>query len=154
MAAVTENTKRGMKFKKIVISETTGPIGIKLCLDSSWMIPFHICIPQSRPSTNMATVVKNRKSGDEIIFFPLKLLGQLDPSFAKIILWWSPFTILSGSTVLEPRWTLVTLPGRSKQQLPQVNIVFIYTEYPSSKLQSELPKKGSSFYTSSSVSGI
>jgi hypothetical protein len=34
----------------------------------------------------MATVVKNKKSGDEIIFFPLKLLGQLDPSFAKIIL--------------------------------------------------------------------
>jgi hypothetical protein len=36
----------------------------------------------------MATVAKNRKRGDEIlIFFPLKLLGQLDPSFAKIIPW-------------------------------------------------------------------
>jgi hypothetical protein len=34
----------------------------------------------------MATVAKNRKKRDEIYFVcPLKLLGQLDPSFAKII---------------------------------------------------------------------
>jgi hypothetical protein len=31
----------------------------------------------------------------------------LDSSFAKIILWWSPFKILSGSPVLGPRWTLL-----------------------------------------------
>jgi hypothetical protein len=40
-------------------------------------------------------------------FFPLKLLGQLDLSFAKMILWWSPFKILSSSPVLGPRWTLL-----------------------------------------------
>jgi hypothetical protein len=36
----------------------------------------------------MATVAKNKKRGDEnVIFFPLRLLGQLDPRFAKFILW-------------------------------------------------------------------
>jgi hypothetical protein len=35
----------------------------------------------------MATVAKNRKRGDEIKkFSPLKLLAQLNPSIAKIIL--------------------------------------------------------------------
>jgi hypothetical protein len=58
--------KKGVKFKKIFISETTGPIGTKLCLDSPWMIPFQNCVRQSRPPTNMATVAKNRKRGDEI----------------------------------------------------------------------------------------
>ena len=90
------------------MSETIGPIGTKLCLDSPWMIPFQKCVRQFRPPTNMATVAKNRKRGDDIlIFFPLKLLGQLYPSFTKIILCWSPFTFLSGSPVLGPRWTLL-----------------------------------------------
>jgi hypothetical protein len=71
------------------------------------MTPFHNCDRQSRHLTNMATVAKNRKGGWNFIFFPLKLLGQLDSSFAKLILWWSPFTILSGSPVLRPRWTLL-----------------------------------------------
>jgi hypothetical protein len=75
-----------MKLKKNFISETTGPIGTKLCLDSPWMTPFQNCVRQSRRPTNMATV-KNRKGGYNFNFFPLKLLGQLDSSFAKIILW-------------------------------------------------------------------
>ena len=38
------------------------------------------------------TVAKNRKRWMKFIF-PLKLLAQLDPSFAKIVFWWSPFKI-------------------------------------------------------------
>jgi hypothetical protein len=72
------------------------------------MTPFHNCVRQSRHLTNMATVAKNKKGGWNLIFFPLKLLGQLDSSFAKLILWWSPFKIVSsGSPVLRPRWTLL-----------------------------------------------
>ena len=39
------------------------------------------------------TVAKNRKRWMKYFFFPLKLLAQLDPSFAKIVFWWSPFKI-------------------------------------------------------------
>ena len=35
---------------------------------------------------------------------PLKLLSQSQPNFAEMILWWSPFKIVSVSTVLYPRW--------------------------------------------------
>jgi hypothetical protein len=87
MVTLTKNQK-GDEILKIFISETTRPIGTKLCLDSPWMIPFQICVWQSRLPTNKATVAKNRKRGmkfEEKI--PLKLMGQLDPSFAKIILW-------------------------------------------------------------------
>ena len=80
-------------------------IGTKLCLNSPLMTPFQNCVRQSRHPTNMATVAKNRKGGWNFNVFPLKLLGQLDSNFAKIILWWSPFKILSGSPVLGPRCT-------------------------------------------------
>ena len=36
--------------------------------------------------------------------FPLKLLSQFQPNFAEMILRWSPFKIVSVSTVLYPRW--------------------------------------------------
>ena len=47
-----------------------------------------------------------RKSGDEIKkkSSPLKLLCQSQSNFAEMILGWSPFKILSASTVLYPRW--------------------------------------------------
>ena len=35
---------------------------------------------------------------------PLKLLGQSQPNFAEMMLRWSPFKIVSVSTVLYPRW--------------------------------------------------
>jgi hypothetical protein len=35
---------------------------------------------------------------------PLKLLSQSQPSFAEMILGWSPFKIVSVSAVLYPRW--------------------------------------------------
>ena len=35
---------------------------------------------------------------------PLKLLSQSQPNFAEMILWWSPFKIVSVSAVLYPRW--------------------------------------------------
>ena len=47
-----------------------------------------------------------RKKGDEILkkSSPLKLLSQSQPNFAEMILGWSPFKIVSVSTVLYPRW--------------------------------------------------
>jgi hypothetical protein len=71
------------------------------------MTPFQNCVRQSRHAINMATVAKGRKGGWKFNFFPLKLLGQLDSSFANIIIWWSPFKILSGNPVLGPRCTLL-----------------------------------------------
>ena len=35
---------------------------------------------------------------------PLKRLSQSQPNFAEMILWWSPFKIVSVSAVLYPRW--------------------------------------------------
>ncbi len=50
---------------------------------------------------------KNRKKGDEIKkkSSPLKLLSQSQPNFVEMILVWSPFKIVSVSTVLYPRWS-------------------------------------------------
>jgi hypothetical protein len=47
-----------------------------------------------------------RKKGDEIFkkSSPLKLLSQSQPNFAEMIIGWSPFKIVSVSTVLYPRW--------------------------------------------------
>jgi hypothetical protein len=47
-----------------------------------------------------------RKRGDGIKkkSSPLKLLSQSQPNFAEMILRWSPFKIVSVSTVLYPRW--------------------------------------------------
>ena len=49
---------------------------------------------------------KLEKRGDEIKknSSPLKLLSQSQPNFAEMILGWSPFKIVSVSTVLYPRW--------------------------------------------------
>ena len=49
---------------------------------------------------------KLEKRGDEIKkkSSPLKLLCQSQPNSAEMILWWSPFKIVSVSTVLYPRW--------------------------------------------------
>jgi hypothetical protein len=37
-------------------------------------------------------------------YSPLKLVSQSQPNFAEMILGWSPFKIVSVSTVLYPRW--------------------------------------------------
>ena len=52
------------------------------------------------------TDLQIRKRGDEIKkkSSPLKLLSQSHPNFAERILGWSPFKIVSVSTVLYPRW--------------------------------------------------
>ena len=49
---------------------------------------------------------KLEKRGDEIKknSSPLKLLSQSQPNFAEMILGWSPFKLVSVSTVLFPRW--------------------------------------------------
>ena len=50
--------------------------------------------------------MKLKKRGDEIKkkSSPLKLLSQSQPNFAEMILRWSPFKIVSVSTVLYQRW--------------------------------------------------
>jgi hypothetical protein len=47
-----------------------------------------------------------RKKGDEIKknSSPLKLLSKSQPNLAEMILGWSPFKIVSVSTVLYPGW--------------------------------------------------
>ena len=49
---------------------------------------------------------KLEKRGDEIKkkSSPLKLLCQSQPNFAEMILGWSPFKLVSVSTILYPRW--------------------------------------------------
>jgi hypothetical protein len=61
----------------------------------------------------MATKLKIEKKGDEIKkkSSPLKLLNQSQPSFAEMILGWSPSKIVSGISDLRPRW------------LPQPNLI-------------------------------
>jgi hypothetical protein len=105
MVAVTKNKKGGWNLKNLHLWNYWANWNSTLL--SNLMTSFQNCVRQFRHPTNMATVAKNRKGGWNFNFFPLKLLSQLDSSFARIILWWSPFKILSGSPVLEPRWTLL-----------------------------------------------
>ena len=55
---------------------------------------------------NFDRLCKLEKRGDGIKkkSSPLKLLSQSQPNFAEMILRWSPFKIVSVSTVLYPRW--------------------------------------------------
>ena len=47
----------------------------------------------------------------------LKLLRQSQPNFAEMIIWWSPFKIVSASAVLYPRWPpLLKIENSSKGQ--------------------------------------
>jgi hypothetical protein len=69
-----------------------------LCLYSSNLGTFWLKIEQFWPFEEMQI----RKRGDEIKKknSPLKLLSQSQPNFAEMILGWSPFKIVSVSTVL------------------------------------------------------
>jgi hypothetical protein len=64
---------------------------------------FYPAIPTSNQDGHQA---KNRKRGNEILkkSSPLKLLSQSQPSFAEMILGWSPSKIVSGFSDLRPRW--------------------------------------------------
>jgi hypothetical protein len=72
--------------------------GSSLCLYSSNLGTFWLKIEQFWPFEEI--------SGDEIKknSSPLKLLCQSQPNFAEMNLEWSPFKIVSVSTVLYPRW--------------------------------------------------
>jgi hypothetical protein len=72
---------------------TYGPFHQSL-VSSGQVVSEENCVRKSWHPTNMATVAKNRKGGWNFNCFPLKLLGRLDSSFAKIMLWWSPFKII------------------------------------------------------------
>jgi hypothetical protein len=54
----------------------------------------------------MAAKLKIEKRGGEIKkkSSPLKILSQSQPSFAEMILGWSPSKIVSGISYLQPRW--------------------------------------------------
>jgi hypothetical protein len=80
-----------------------------LCLCSSNLGTFWLKIKQFWPFEEISIfdrLCKIEKRGDEIKkkSFPLKLLSQFQPNFAEMILRWSPFKIVSVSTVLYPRW--------------------------------------------------
>ena len=64
------------------------------------------CNFEVNPITHFDRLCKLEKKGDEIKkkSSPLKLLNQSQPNFAEMILRWSPFKIVSVSTVLYPRW--------------------------------------------------
>ena len=64
------------------------------------------CNFEVNPITHFDRLCKLEKRGDEIKkkSSPLKLLNQSQPNFAEMILRWSPFKIVSVSTVLYPRW--------------------------------------------------
>ena len=76
--------KKRDEIKKILISETTGPIGTKLCLDNPWIIPFQNVSDNADHQPTWPPLLKIEKGGVTFLFL---LLGQLDPSFAEIILW-------------------------------------------------------------------
>jgi hypothetical protein len=73
-----------------------------LCLYSSNLGTFWLKIEQFWPFEEISIF----SNGGHIKkkYSPLKLLSQSQPNFAEMILGWSPFKILSVSTVLYPRW--------------------------------------------------
>jgi hypothetical protein len=64
------------------------------------------CNFEVNPITHFDRLCKLEKRGDEIKknSSSLKLLSQFQPTFAEMILRWSPFKIVSVSAVLYPRW--------------------------------------------------
>jgi hypothetical protein len=102
----------------IFSSETTGPIATKLWWNGPWVAPSEKCVRWSWLPTKMATKLKIEKRGDEIIkkSSPLKLLSQSQPSFAEIILGWSPSKIVSGISDIRPRW--LPQPFRTLWEIP------------------------------------
>ena len=61
------------------------------------------CNFEVNPITHFDRLCKLEKSGDEIKK-KSSPLSQSQPNFAEMILRWSPFKIVSVSTVLYPRW--------------------------------------------------
>ena len=52
--------KGGMKFKKILSSETTEPISTILCWNDPWVVPFQNYVRQHCLVSKMAAITKNR----------------------------------------------------------------------------------------------
>ena len=63
--------KKGDEILKIFISETTGPIGTKLCLDSPWMIPFQNCVRQPDLQPTWPPLLNIEKGGMKFNLFSL-----------------------------------------------------------------------------------
>jgi hypothetical protein len=75
-------------FEEISIFSNGGHLGYRTALTDTILKGDHLRI---------ISEIKKKSS-------PLKLLNQSQPNFAEMILRWSPFKIVSVSTVLYPRW--------------------------------------------------
>ena len=51
--------KKRDEIKKIFSSETIEPISTKLCWNDPWVVPFHNCVRQRRPVSNMAAITQS-----------------------------------------------------------------------------------------------
>jgi hypothetical protein len=91
---------------KIFSSETTGPIATKTLVEWSLVGPLPKLCPVIATFNQDGCQAKNRKKGNEVLktFSPLKLLSQSQPHFAEMIFGWFPSKIVSGISVLRPRW--------------------------------------------------
>ena len=94
-----------MKFKKNLLLRNHWANCNQTFLEWSLDGPLPKLCPVIPISNQDGRQAKNRKKGDEIKKkSSLKLLSQSQPNFAEMILGWSPFTIVSVSAVLYPRW--------------------------------------------------
>jgi hypothetical protein len=86
-------------FEEIFIFSHGGHLGYRTALRDT-------ILKGTTQGSYQQRLCKLEKRGDEIKknSSPLKLLRQSQPNFAEMILWWSPFKIVSFSAVLYPRW--------------------------------------------------
>ena len=98
------------------------------------------CNFEVNPITHFDRLCKLEKRGDEIKkkSSPLKLLSQFQPNFAEMILRWSPFKIVSVSTLLYPRWPPllkieISSNGQNcsilSQKMPNLNCISIMMSF-------------------------
>ena len=91
---------------KIFSSETTWPLETKLWWNGPWVISFQNCVRQSRPPTNMVAVTK-MKRGDEIQKIFISETTGLIGTKLCLVLWWTPFKIVSGNPDIHLTWPLL-----------------------------------------------
>jgi hypothetical protein len=83
---------------RIFSSKTTWPLKINLWWNGSWVIPFQNCVRQSQPPTNMALLLKIKKTGGK-----LKKSSETTGSIETTICLKSPWMILFQNCVRQSR---------------------------------------------------
>ena len=87
---------------RIFSSKTTWPLKINFWWNCSWVIPFQNCVRQSRPPTNMVTLLlKIKKAGGGVLKF--KKSSETTGSIETTICLYSPWMILFQNCVRESR---------------------------------------------------